>query len=126
MLYLFIGQTAAIGLSLKVFLTSVILYPIIEEFAFRGFVQSWLLEKKFLKASFFKVGFLKALSGANVITSMLFAAMHLFNQPPVWAALVFAPSLVFGYLRERYNAVIPSVVIHSWYNLGFLWLFSGA
>lgn len=107
------------GIALTVFLTSVILYPIIEELAFRGFIQTWLLEK-----SIFRNKPLPQISYANLVTSFLFASFHLFNQPPIWAALIFAPSLVFGYLRERYDAVTPSIIVHAWYNLGFLMLVS--
>ena len=113
------GKPVPDGIALTVFLTSVILYPIIEELAFRGFIQTWLLEK-----SIFRNKPLPQISYANLVTSFLFASFHLFNQPPIWAALIFAPSLVFGYLRERYDAVTPSIIVHAWYNLGFLMLVS--
>ncbi len=113
------GQSQPGGLALKVLLSSVVLYPVIEELAFRGFIQTWLLERPIWK----RLLVLK-ISRANVLTSFMFASLHLFNQSPLSAALVFAPSLVFGYLRERYDAVTPSIIMHVWYNLGFLWLFS--
>ena len=113
------GKPVPDGIALTVLLTSVILYPIIEELAFRGFIQTWLLEK-----SIFRNKPLPQISYANLVTSFLFASFHLFNQPPIWAALIFAPSLVFGYLRERYDAVTPSIIVHAWYNLGFLMLVS--
>lgn len=113
------GRPVPDGIALTVFLSSVILYPVIEELAFRGFIQTWLLEK-----SIFRNTPLLKLSYANLVTSFLFASFHLFNQSPLWAALIFAPSLVFGYLRERYEAVTPSIVMHAWYNLGFLLLVS--
>ena len=113
------GKPVPDGIALTVLLTSVILYPIIEELAFRGFIQTWLLEK-----SIFRNKPLLHISYANLVTSFLFASFHLFNQPPIWAALIFAPSLVFGYLRERYDAVTPSIIVHVWYNLGFLLLVS--
>jgi len=118
-LWILSGMPAVPGMALSVFLGSVILYPVIEELAFRGFIQSWLLEKPvWTRMVLFKI------SRANVLTSFMFAALHLFNQPPLWAALIFLPSLVFGYLRERFDAVTPCILIHCWYNLGFLWLFS--
>ena len=113
------GKPVPDGIALTVFLTSVILYPIMEELAFRGFIQTWLLEK-----SIFRNKPLPQISYANLVTSFLFASFHLFNQPPIWAALIFAPSLVFGYLRERYDAVTPTIIVHAWYNLGFLMLVS--
>ncbi len=113
------GRPVPDGIALKVFLTGVVLYPVIEELAFRGFIQSRLLEK-----SFFRKSLLLNITNANLVTSFLFASFHLFNQPPMWAALIFFPSLIFGYLRDRYEAVVPSIVMHAWYNLGFLLLVS--
>jgi len=113
------GKPVPGGVALTVLFSSVILYPVIEELAFRGFIQTWLLEKAIFKNKPFL-----NISYANIVTSFLFASFHLFNQPPLWAALIFAPSLVFGYLRDRYEAVSPSIFIHAWYNLGFLLLVS--
>jgi len=96
----------------------VVIYPILEEFVFRGGVQRYLYEKPSLRQS------LLGLSLANVITSMLFAAIHLINQPPLWAALVFFPSLVFGWARDRYDHIVASIVLHGFYNAGFIYLFS--
>ena len=118
-IWLVTGRHAASGIALTVFLGSVILYPVIEELAFRGFMQSWLLERPV-----WKTFVVPGISRANILTSFMFAALHLFNQPLLWAALIFAPSLVFGYLRERFDAVTPCIVVHVWYNLGFLMLFS--
>ena len=118
-LWWFTGKPVPDGIEIKVFFMAVILYPIIEELAFRGFIQTQLLEKSVFRNSLF----LK-ISNANLATSFLFACFHLFNQPPLWAALVFIPSLVFGYFRDRYEAVTPSIVLHAWYNLGFLVLVS--
>lgn len=111
------GKPAPGGIALMVFLSSVVLYPVIEELAFRGFIQTWLSDKEI-----FRNTLVLQLTYANIVTSFLFASFHLFNQPLIWAALIFAPSLVFGYLRDRYDAVWPSIVIHAWYNLGFLLL----
>lgn len=116
-LWWYTGKPAPDGIALKVLLTGVVLYPVIEELAFRGFIQTWLREKQIFRDTL--VG---KISYANIITSFLFASFHLFNQPPLWAALVFFPSLVFGYLRDRYDAVAPSAVLHAWYNLGFFLL----
>ncbi len=113
------GKPVPDGIAVNVLLTAVILYPIIEELAFRGFIQTLLLEKPVFR----NIMALK-ITNANIATSFLFASFHLFNQPPLWAASIFFPSLVFGYLRDRYNAVVPSIVVHAWYNLGFLLLVS--
>ncbi len=102
-----------------VFFKVVVLYPLLEEFAFRGTVQTWILSRTARLDSVF------GLSLANVVTSLLFAAAHLIYQPVFWALATFLPSLVFGYFRERFDRVLPGVVLHSWYNLGFLLFVAG-
>jgi membrane protease YdiL (CAAX protease family) len=95
----------------------VLLVPILEEIVFRGGLQVFLISKRAFNKSWFGI------SVANIVTSIIFALMHLISQPPLWAALVFIPSLVFGWARDRYGSVIPSIILHAVYNAGFLWLF---
>ena len=92
----------------------VLLYPLLEELAFRGFLQGWLLEREIFRRH------IVGLTVANVLTSILFASAHLFNQPPLWAAGVFFPSLVFGYFRDRHQSIVTAFLLHAWYNAGFL------
>lgn len=101
-----------------ILLRLVMLMPILEEIVFRGGVQAELSRRipAFAKHCY-------GVSLANVVTSVLFAAMHLFNQPPLWAALVFFPSLLFGWARDRFDSVIPSIILHCVYNAGFALLF---
>jgi len=94
-----------------------VLYPVLEEIVFRGGLQSALLEQTPFKKKFFGI------SLANVVTSTAFAALHLVYQPLLWACAVFFPSLVFGWARERYDSIIPSILLHGFYNLGFVLLF---
>lgn len=115
-LYLLLSPVRS-PLDIKLLVMVCAVYPVLEELAFRGFLQSWLLEKRLL-AKTPVVG----ISYANLMTSILFAAAHLYSQSPVWAFLVFFPSLVFGYCRERFDGVLPSIVLHCWYNLGFFLL----
>ena len=115
LLWFIVGKPSSGSVSMQVLLYGVVLYPVLEELAFRGFIQTWLREK-----TFFRTQMLFGITRANLIASFLFAALHLFSQPPIWAAMIFAPSLVFGYLRDRYEAVSPSIILHAWYNLGFL------
>lgn len=96
----------------------VMVAPVLEEVVFRGGLQTLLLERSTLARQRYY-----NLSLANVIASIAFAAAHLFNQSPLWAALVFIPSLVFGWARDRFESVLPSIVLHSTYNAGFVWLF---
>jgi hypothetical protein len=89
--------------------------PVLEEVAFRGGIQPGL------------AGVLPArwgpLSAANLITSGLFAALHLVSHPPLWAAATFFPSLVFGGLRERCQCLAWPVGVHAFYNTGYFVLF---
>ena len=101
----------------NLFLLAVIVYPILEEIVFRGALQGWLLEKAELRRSF------AGISTANVITSLVFAAMHLFNQSLFWAALIVLPSLVFGWAREASSGVVVPILLHMFYNAGFYLLF---
>lgn len=94
-----------------------LVYPVLEELAFRGALQGWLSGFGAGRRTF------GGLSGANLLTSLLFVAAHLFYHPPVWAAAVFAPSLVFGWFRDRYQSVVPGILLHILYNSGYFLLF---
>ena len=41
-------------------------------------------------------------------------------------AAVIVPSLIFGYFRDRHGNIHAAVVLHVFYNAGYLWLFSSA
>lgn len=99
------------------FLQVGLIYPVLEEVVFRGGLQSVIL------ASRIKVLKFAGLSAANVLTSLVFAGMHLFSQDLVWACLIFFPSLVFGYFYDRYGRLLPSIVLHAFYNSGFFIFF---
>ncbi len=115
----FLPLNSASSLDIIMLLTVCLMYPILEELAFRGFVQSWLLDTVQVAKKQ-----LAGVSLANVTTSVIFAALHLFNQPPLWAAAVFFPSVVFGYFRERHDSVLPCIILHCWYNTGFFFVLS--
>jgi membrane protease YdiL (CAAX protease family) len=95
-----------------------VLYPVLEELAFRGWLQGWLWQYAYGRR---QVG---PVSLANLTTSTLFAGFHLLHQPPVWALAVMPPSLVFGFFRDRYQRLMPSIILHIFYNSGFIWLFA--
>lgn len=100
-----------------IFLLGVVAYPVLEEVVFRGLIQDWIGRKLRHK--------LGPISLANVLTSLLFAMAHLLRQPWHWATLVFIPSLVFGYFRERHATLGTPILLHAFYNLGPIWLFWG-
>lgn len=98
-------------------LLPVLLYPVLEEIVFRGLIQELVHEYISCRA-------FGPLTVANLLTSILFAGLHLLSQPPHWAALVVFPSLVFGFFKERHQSLMAPIVLHVFYNAGFLWLFA--
>ena len=99
------------------FLSLVLLYPIVEEIAFRGLVQE-LLHDYVSRRS------LGPLTIANLLTSVLFAGLHFIYHAPLLAALVFFPSLVFGFFKDRTRRLLAPIILHVFYNAGYFWLFS--
>ena len=91
-------------------------FPLLEELLFRGLVQGVIARRL--------PGKLGPLSRANISTSILFVLAHLLNHPPLWAAAVFIPSLVFGYFRDRYTHLLPSSLLHIIYNSTYYLLFT--
>lgn len=94
-----------------------VVFPVLEELAFRGLIQGHLLRLPRLASRQL------LFTGANLITSLMFAAAHLFHQPPATAMLILLPSLVFGELRDRFDSTRPSIFMHVYYNLGLLLVF---
>jgi membrane protease YdiL (CAAX protease family) len=100
-----------------VFLLPVVVYPVLEEIVFRGLVQDGIA--RFTRSRW------GILTVANLAASVVFAASHLLHQSPLWATLVFFPSLIFGWFRERHDTLGTPILLHVWYNLGVVWLFWG-
>jgi membrane protease YdiL (CAAX protease family) len=98
------------------FLIPVLVYPLLEEIAFRGLIQE--LVRDFISRRFWG-----PLSIANLLTSLLFTGMHFITHPPLWAALVLFPSLVFGFFKDRTNRLLAPIILHVFYNAGYFWLF---
>ncbi|HDQ39520.1 MAG TPA: JDVT-CTERM system CAAX-type protease [Desulfonatronum sp.] len=86
-----------------------------EEIVFRGLLQRELSRVVFLSR---RIG---PLSLANVLASAVFAAVHLIAQPLVWAAAVFAPSLIFGWIWDRYQRIAPCWLAHFLFNFWFFY-----
>lgn len=100
------------------FVLAVLIYPVLEEIVFRGLIQGTLLKRSFGRRR------LVGLTTANVVTSIAFVALHLINHQWYWALAVIAPSLLFGHFRERYDHLLPAIVLHMFYNAGYFWLFT--
>ena len=88
----------------------IVFYPVVEELAFRGVIQEYMASKTKQYPSFL------FLTVANIMTSVLFVLMHFVHHTPVWALLVFVPSLIFGYFKDQYNNIAPSILLHMFYN----------
>lgn len=99
---------------LLIILNWLIWSPLVEELLFRGIIQGQLYRLWDSNRTFF------GLSYANWITSALFSGLHFVHHPPLWAAAVFLPSLVFGYFRDRYGSILPSITVHAIYNAQYL------
>jgi len=82
--------------------------PITEEVIFRGGIQELLINK--IPASLPK-------ETANIITSVLFAILHLLLKQEPTVLLVFFPSLVLGWHYGRYRNLLAVIFIHFFYNL---------
>lgn len=95
---------------LKALFFLVFFYPVAEELAFRGIIQEYLHTKTKQLPCFF------SFSIANIVTSVVFAFMHLVHHAPLFALLTFVPSLLFGYFKDRYNHLLYSIVLHMFYN----------
>lgn len=100
------------------FLSLILLYPLIEETVFRGLIQGKLHHYPLMKKHYLHMTL------ANIITSLLFAAAHIPQHGPAMALTVVLPSLIFGYFRDRYQGwLIPSILLHGYYNLGYFLIF---
>jgi len=99
------------------FIYPALLYPVIEELIFRGYIQ----DLAHRRLATWQLG---PLSHANILTSLLFTALHFINHPPLWAAAVFIPSLLFGFFKDRSGHLGAPIVLHVFYNSGYFWLFT--
>lgn len=90
---------------LGIFITYVLVAPVVEELVFRGyFFRVW--RNSFLKCW-----------GTLLLTSLLFAAVHLGQYPLQLLALLFCFSLLLGVAREKTGSVYVPIVMHAVNNL---------
>ena len=84
-----------------------------EEMFYRGYLQTRLQELWPAKTRAFG-----ALVGRGVVvTSLLFAFGHSIVELQWWHFAIFAPSLVFGWLRNRSGDIIAGAFFHAWCNV---------
>ena len=99
------------------FILLVVIYPVLEELVFRGALQGWLLSRSWGLIAWRQV------TVANALASAVFALLHVIINPVYLSVAVIIPSLVFGYFRDRYDGLAGSIVLHIFYNAGYIWLF---
>lgn len=116
-----IFQSGPLTPSITTFSTSLLflifIFPVLEEIVFRGLVQESI--QKLLEHKQFKIIFLWRISNANLLASLCFTLSHFWSHPPLWAAATLIPSLIFGYFKDKYQSLYPSIMLHIFYNLGF-------
>lgn len=100
-------------------LTGVLVAAIPEEFFFRGYLQEHVFKKYNFKI-------VKILSVKNILTSLLFGAVHAIAFLDITKATTFFPSLLFGLMTEKSKGrIFYSVLFHVVANIlaYILWTF---
>ncbi|BAV33896.1 hypothetical protein SCL_1591 [Sulfuricaulis limicola] len=92
------------------------------------FAVSTLLMAAIPEEWFFRGYFMTRLGNglkANVIASVLFCLMHGLTRGWTAAALVFAPSLLYGWLYQRTRDLPLLVLVHALSNLVYILFLAG-
>lgn len=103
-------------------LTVVIAALLLWQPVYVGLVWSTLIFAALPEEWFFRAYFMMRIGTgwyANLITSLLFALLHGLTHDIVTAALVFAPSLFYGWLYQRTRDLPLLVLLHTLSNLVF-------
>lgn len=87
-----------------------LLLAVAEEAVFRGGLQAALARRPALAVRRF------GLSGANLLASLAFGAVHLWAHTPLQAAGVFPVSLLFGASFEQSGRLRVPIALHLWFN----------
>ena len=107
-------------------LTALALWSVAEEIVFRGALQP-ALARAFDRVLPRRLRW--TLSPANLVTSLLFAAFHLWRHPLAVAIGVFPVSLVYGEARELSGRWWPAALLHAYFNVALYaatWLVAAA
>ncbi|MBC8753544.1 CPBP family intramembrane metalloprotease [Kordia sp. YSTF-M3] len=94
------------GISFYYVIRTLLLIPFLEETLYRGIIQNKLKEKF-------------SATWAIVISSLFFAVGHMAFEQSI---TVFFSSLLIGYIYHKSNNLSIVVLLHSFINLGFLFL----
>jgi uncharacterized protein len=91
-------QNTAVGL-----LLGLLVYPLLEEWVFRAGILQWL-DTRWLAMRGWRT---------NALVSGLFAAAHLWAWPLGHAVAVFVPSLLFGWVWQRWQKLWLCTIVHA-------------
>jgi membrane protease YdiL (CAAX protease family) len=97
----------------QAFISVALWQPLFEELLFRGIIQGYMQRSVGTQQMW------NGLSLSNFLTSLLFTLAHLASHSIWWSLLVFVPSLCFGFVRDRFGSVYPSIALHVFYNTGY-------
>lgn len=100
--YMEMAEAAGLGVNIWVILASIFLAPIGEEFVCRG------LTLKFARKAF---GYFWI---ANIFQALMFGLIHMNWVQGIYA---FVIGLVLGWLVERYDTILPAMLLHCVVNL---------
>lgn len=96
----------------RIWISFLLLHPLVEEWIFRGVIQGELMRHPPRSGNTLWMG----ISHANWVTTFFFCLAHFAAQPGLWAIAVAAPSLVFGHFRERFGRLSVPIALHILFN----------
>ena len=102
------------------FLSVVLWQPLLEELLFRGFLHGQLLRASWGRRT------TGGITSANGITSLLFMFGHWYGHSLVWTISVIVPSLLFGFMQDRFQSTDPAIALHMFYHAGYFLLIGGS
>lgn len=119
-------ERAGVSASAGLFVTSLLIYPALEELVFRTWlmpqIQQWLSASPVGMA---RLGLTKRRTvahAANFLGSVIFSICHWPVNGGGVALAVLLPSLVLGLLYQRHYSYLLNTAIHGYWNLLFLLL----
>lgn len=98
--------------STAVFIVYLVFAPVVEEFLFRGLIQTILKPLESFRKTFKGLD----VSLSVVITAALFTAIHITHSIPA-LLFIFMLGLQCSYLREKYKSIVPAILAHSTFNM---------
>ena len=89
-----------------------ILYPLLEEFFFRGGVLFYLDQHDVFSRKIY----------SNIVVSAFFSICHLWYWDASHAVLVFFPSLILGWIFQKSESWLLCAVTHMFFNSIYMYL----